>query len=121
MARRSTRADATDRVETKLDMFKEHFDSHMEDISGEFKEIKSRINNMDSSLMKQQVLLDESTRRTNLLELKLQEDKRSFESKIVPLNAQHTQIKLAIKILAGLLSVGGAGFGIKEIVGLIIG
>jgi hypothetical protein len=63
---------------------------------------------MDITLVKQQGILDEHVKRTNLL-----------EDKIKPFEIRETQVKLLLKIGAGLLALGAGGIGVKELISLI--
>jgi len=109
------------RVEVKLDLFKEHFDGNMTEVSKRFSEVQTQMNGIDGILVKQQAILDEHVRRTNLLETKVENDKRILEGKIEPLEKQAFTFKLALKLIAGLAAAGGGAIGIKEIVALLIG
>lgn len=113
--------DPMDRVEMKLDLFKDHFDDHMRTVGDKLEKMDNRLDNVDVTMVKQQVVLDEHVRRTNLLEEKTEAAKKELEEKIEPLKNQSSQIKLFLKIGAALLGAGGAGFGVKELLGLFNG
>lgn len=109
------------RVEEKLDLFKEHFDSHMMNVNKKIDNVEDRFGKVEITLVKQQSILDEHVRRTNILEDKVDSEKKILQDSLEPIKAQGAQMSILIKILAGILGAGGAGFGIKEILSLISG
>lgn len=103
-----------DRIETKLDLFKEHFDEHIGRVTVRLDKMDERIDESNVVAAKQCGVLEEHVKRTNLLEKKLEED-------VGPLKAQGAQIKLMLKIATAILGAGGAGLGIKELIALFTG
>jgi ribosome-associated translation inhibitor RaiA len=110
--------DAMGRVETKIDLFKEHFDEHMKTVGAKLEKMDDRLDNVDVTVARQQTILEEHVKRTNLLEEKLDKD-------VEPLKAQASQVRLLLKIagliLGGGAAVSGAGWGIKELIALFTG
>lgn len=117
--------DALGRVEQKLDLFKEHFDSHMTSVNVKLDKCDERLDKVDVTLGKQQVILDEHVRRTNLIEEKIDADKKDVDAKLEPIKNHVSQVKLFMKIagyvLGGGAALGGAGMGIKELIGIFFG
>ncbi len=125
-----------ERVETKLDMFKEHFDRRISSVDEKLVKLDSRSDAIDVTLVKQQVILDEHVRRTNLLEQKLDRDvdalnkkidteTKVIETSITPLQAQDVKTKMIVKFLlagvAALAAGGGAGLGLQKLFEFLIG
>ena len=104
-------------LEQKLDIFKDHFDGHMENVGKTLERMDDRLDKVDVTLGKQQVTLEDHVKRTNLLEDKLARE-------IEPLKVQSAQVKLLMKIGAAVIAaggLGGAGFGIKQLIVAIFG
>ena len=110
-----------ERVESKLDLLKEHFDSHMIKVNSKLESLDERSDRVDVTLVKQQAILDEHVRRTNLLEKKVEEEKKTLEETLGPIKEKTVEFSLLLKILLGLMSAAGTGLGIKEILSLISG
>lgn len=88
----------------------EHIDTRMDNVEKKIDGIDSRIDNLDVMTGKQQVILDEHVKRTNLLEDQLR-----------PVQEHVSQIKFAMKIIGLLLAGGVTGAGIKELISLVLG
>lgn len=110
-----------ERVEAKLDILKEHFDSHMLNVIQHLDRNDNRLGSVDVTLVKQQAILDEHVRRTDVLEKKVDEDRKILQASLDPLKEQGAQISLIMKILVGLLGLGGGAAGLKELVSMITG
>lgn len=124
-----------DLIDQKLDLFKEHFDNHLGNVNKTLERMDGRLDNLDVTAGKQQTILDEHVKRTNLLEGKLEEERKAIAEKLAaerkqtaeelePLKTQSTQVKLLIKVGAAIAAaggLGGAGFGIKQLVAAIFG
>lgn len=117
--------DSADRVELKLDLFKEHFDKHMENVGDRLNKMDDRLDKIDTTAAHNAGVLEEHVRRTNLLEEKVELDKRSIESKIEPIQTHVNQMKVFLKIagyvVGGGTALGGAGVGIKKLIEIIFG
>jgi hypothetical protein len=113
--------DAMSRVEAKLDLFKEHFDHHMTSVNVKLDKCDERLDKVDITLAKQQVILDEHVKRTNLLEEKVDADRKETAAALEPLKVQGSQIKLMLKIGGAILGAGAGGFGIKELIAFFAG
>lgn len=114
-----------DRVELKLDLFKEHFDKHMESVAAHLGKVDDRLDRIDTTAATNTAVLEEHVRRTNLLEEKIELDKKDIEGKLEPIKAHVNQVKIFMKI-AGLVVgggsiLGGAGVGIKKLIEAIFG
>ena len=96
--------DLMERIESKIDSLKDHLDTRLSSMDSKIERIDGRVDNIDVTSAKQQVVLEEHVRRTNLL-----------EQKVEPIQDQYKQIKLLLKIGAGLFAASGAGFGAKEL------
>lgn len=108
-------------IETKLDLFKEHLDSHMQSLGQRLERVDIKIEDVNITLAEQKIILDEHIRRTNILEDKFEEEKRASQSEIQPLKVHSENMKLMMKVLIASAGVSGAGLGIKEILSLISG
>lgn len=122
-------------LEQKLDLFKDHFDGHMGTVGKTLERMDDRLDRVDVTLGKQQTTLDEHVKRTNLLEDKLEQERKDIADKLAaerkqtaeelePLKVQSTQVKLLIKVGAAIAAaggLGGAGFGIKQLIAAIFG
>jgi len=109
----------------KLDLFKDHFDSHLSDVKGTLNRMDERLDKIDVTSAAQGATLEEHVRRTNLLEEKIEVDKKIVESKLEPIQAHVTQVKIFMKIaglvLGGGTLLGGAGVGIKKLIDALFG
>lgn len=98
-------------LEAKLDFIKENIESHANEEMRQFKsmwdileKVDNRIDNIDITLMKQNIVLDDHIRRTEIL-----------ENEIKPIKTHIDMFKLILKIAGVLLATGAGGFGIKEL------
>lgn len=103
--------ESSERVIDKLDMLKDHIDEHLGEVKTRLNTMDGRLNNLDVTSGKQQVILDEHVKRTNLLESKMEDDKKALKEELKPLHTQATQIKLAVKIAGAFIAAGGLGGG----------
>ena len=111
-----------ERIETKLDLFKEHLDKQLSNMDGKLDRIDSRVDVIEVTLGKQYVSIDEHVKRTNLLEermhaettelkSKIDSETRAIKENVEPLKFHRMQLKLALKIIATVLGAGAAGGG----------
>lgn len=113
-----------DLIDQKLDLFKEHFDHHMSSQGKTLERMDTRLDSVDVTIGKQQTVLEEHVKRTNALEDKIIIHQKETDEKIEPLKAQHVQVKLLMKIGVAIIAaggLGGAGFGIKQLIAVIFG
>jgi len=113
-----------DLIDQKLDLFKEHFDNRMGMVGKTLERMDERLDRVDVTMGKQQGILEEHVRRTNLLEEKIDDERKSIEEKVEPFKTQHVQVKLLMKIGVAIIAaggLGGAGFGIKQLISAIFG
>lgn len=122
-------------IDQKLDLFKEHFDTHMGTVGKTLEKVDGRLDTIDVTLGKQQTVLEEHVKRTNLLEEARDLDRKDIAEKLVaerkivteelePLKVQSTQVKLLMKIGLAIVAaggLGGAGFGIKQLIMAVFG
>lgn len=134
--RKDTKAEVSmERIETKLDLFKEHIDKQLSSVDSKLDRIDSRVDVIEVTLGKQHSSLEEHIRRTNLLEQKIHNETTDLgkridaESKAVveslePIKMQSKQVKMILKIIATILGAGaaggGAGLGIHKLVEIIL-
>ena len=121
MSTKKRRALPNENVEAKLDLLKEHFDSHMMKVNNRIENLDDRFDGFEKTFVKQQAILDEHVRRTNLLEERSNEDRKSLEQTLSPIKEKTAEFSLLLRIILALLGATGTGFGIKEILSLISG
>jgi len=106
----------------KLDLFKDHLDAHMVEVKGTLVRVDERLDTLSTTSGKQQVILEEHVRRTDLLEKKLNDDVKTIDEKIEPIKTHVTQVKFLLKIAAAIAAaggLGGVGVGIKQLIGIL--
>lgn len=135
--RKDTKTDVSmERIETKLDLFKEHLDKQMSSVDSKLDRIDARVDVIEVTLGKQHESLFEHVRRTNLLEERMHAETSELNKKLdaetklqyanmEPLKLQSRQMKLVLKVIATVLGAGvaggGAGLGLHKLVELITG
>jgi hypothetical protein len=82
-------------------------------IDGKIDKLDERMDGMSNVLVKQQGILDEHIRRTELLEAKIESD--TSEKK----EQNHKMLMFFLKLSGGLIVAGGSGVGIRHLVPLI--
>ena len=92
-----------DALEGKLDAYFDRFDKAMS-------RLDDKLDRMDVTLAKQQTILEEHIRRTEIL-----------EASMGPLREGHLQTKFFMKIAAGVMAAGASGFGLKELLAVLGG
>ena len=105
-----SRNNDVERIEKLFDSMRKWVEKRFDRVDEKFDRLGDRLDKVDVTLAKQQTSLDEHIRRTEIL-----------ESQVEPLKAQSAQVKLVLKIVAALVAAGGAGIGLKELVGLVFG
>jgi superfamily II DNA or RNA helicase len=121
-----------ERLETKLDYLKEASDKNASVVNGQLEKIDNRLDRLDIVSEKQQLILDEHVRRTNLLEAKVENDRKEIEKKIdersaitEELKRDSEKVKLVMKIIGSVIgsgaAVGGASLGVTKLIALIMG
>ena len=90
-------------------------------IDGKLDKLDDRLDGQGNILAKQQVSLDEHVKRTNLLEAKLEEDKKLIKEGLArealdAVRAERNRILvLGLKIGGAVAGLGGTGFGLKTL------
>lgn len=95
-------------------------------IDGKLDKLDDRMDNQGNILSKQQVSLDEHVKRTNLLEQKLEEDKKLIKEGLArealdAVRAERNRILvLGLKIAGVVAGLGGGGFGLKQLFNVVM-
>ena len=96
--------------EDTFNLFRDHLDLHMNNVNSKLDKLDGRMDNVDVTLVKQQSILDEHVRRTNVL-----------EAKVEPLQTMNLQVKTLLKIGAVIMATGAGGLGLKQLFNLLFG
>lgn len=130
MTKRRQRTDNS--LEIKLDLFKEHFDEHFQNINSKLGSIDARLDGMDKVSVEQHAVLKEHVRRTDLLEKHVEITRKQTDEKIEPIRDHVKRIetiwdlsnrfgKVAIKIILAGIALGGTGLGVEKLIKIFIG
>ena len=95
-------------------------------IDSKLDKLDDRLDEQGKTLVKQQAILDEHVKRTNLLEDKIASDVKQVKEALP--DAVQAQIKLArnkfliqaLKIAGIVVGTGAGGMGLKEVIGWIL-
>jgi Skp family chaperone for outer membrane proteins len=123
--------DGYERLADKLDLIKEHIDDKLKTIDTRLEKIDARLEKGDDRLdsidktgSANAAVLAEHVKRSNLLEEKMESDRKSVSTELAPIKTHVTQVKFVMKILGALAAaggLGGAGIGIKELLKALFG